>query len=207
MVDFLKRKRKVKHSRRWVRVLVALFIPVLFLVVGFLTISDYGITWDESVHFMRGEAFFHYFVTGKKDYSDLSGPKNIWQNDGFDFNYWVDNSRPERGGHPPLNDLLSSLTVEIFYKKLGVLGNVEAHHSIIIILGAVCILVVYLFASEAYGKLAGLVAALSFFFYPYFLVVSHNEIKTGPEIAFFTLTVWSLWKGLKDQNWKWILTR
>lgn len=213
----------MKMHKKWLRVLIALIIPVLFLVIGFLTISDYGITWDETAHFMRGEAYFHYFTTGKKDYSDLpdfneeeylhvSGIKksfqerqqfrNIYQNDGFDFSFWKD--RVE-AGHPPLNDIISSLTVEIFYKRLGVLGNVEAHHSIIIILGAFCILTVYLFGSEAYGKLAGLIAALSLSLYPYFLVASHNEVKTGPEMAFFTLTVWSLWKGLKDRNWKWVL--
>ncbi len=187
--------------RNKVKVFLALIIPVLFLVIGFLTISDYGITWDEPVHFMRGEAFFHYFVTGKKDYSDLSA-KNIFQDVNYPFEFWIKSG----GGHPPFNGLLSSLTVEIFYKRLGVLANVDAHHSIIIILGALCILAVYLFASEAYGRLAGLVAALSLSLYPFFLVACHNQIKMGPEIAFFTLTVWSLWKGLKDRNWKWVLT-
>ena len=209
-------------QKRWLKVLIALTIPALFLIIGFLSISDYGITHDEPVHFMRGEAYFHYFMTGKKDYSDLpafdrekhddiSGIKkslqerqqsrNIYQNDGFDFSQWMKTD----GGHPPLNAILSSLTVEIFYKRLGILGNVDAHHSIIIILGAFCILGVYLFASEAYGRLAGTVAAVSLSLYPFFLVASHNKIKAGPETAFFTLTIWSLWKGLKDRSWKWLL--
>ncbi|MCK4817783.1 glycosyltransferase family 39 protein, partial [bacterium] len=189
-------------QKRWVRILIALIIPALFLIIGFLTISDYGITWDEPLHFMRGEAYFHYFLTGKKDYSDLS-TRNIYQSAGCgNFKYWMKFAHR----HPPLNGILSSLSVEIFYKRLGILGNIDAHHSIILILGALCILAVYLFASEAYGRLAGLVAALSLSLYPFFLVACHNKIKAGPETAFFTLTVWSLWKGLKDRNWKWVLT-
>lgn len=209
-------------QKRWVKVLIALIIPALFLIIGFLTISDYGITTDEPIHFMRGEAYFHYFLTGNKDYSDLpafereeyhhiSGIKetlqerrqsrNIYQNDGFGFSRWMKTS----AGHPPLSDILSSLAVEIFYRRLGILGNVDAHHSIIIILGALCILAVYLFASEAYGRLAGIVAAVSLSLYPFFLVACHNKIKAGPETAFFTLTIWSLWKGLKDRSWKWLL--
>lgn len=212
-------------QKKWVRILIALIIPALFLVIGFFTISDYGITNDEPVHFLRGEAFFHYFVTGKKDYSDLPAPvttgdahhlsgikkslqerqqsMNVWQHDNHPFEYWM---KTAPGGHPPLNDILSALTVEIFYKRLGVLGNVDAHHSIIIISGALCVLAVYLFASEAYGRLAGLVAALSLSLYPFFLVACHNRIKGGMEVAFFTLTIWSFWKGLKDRNWKWVLT-
>lgn len=46
-------------------------VPVLFLVIGIITISHYGINWDEPYHFMRGQAYFHFLTTGKEDYSDL----------------------------------------------------------------------------------------------------------------------------------------
>jgi len=48
-----------------------LFVPVLFLIFGVGTIKDYGINWDEPYHFMRGQAYLHFFLTGEKDYSTL----------------------------------------------------------------------------------------------------------------------------------------
>ena len=55
-----------------IKKILVLIIPLLFLVVGIATISDYGVNWDEPLHFMRGQAYFHFFVTGEKNYSNLS---------------------------------------------------------------------------------------------------------------------------------------
>lgn len=44
---------------------------IVFLFIGVITLPDYGINWDEPYHFQRGQAFFHYFLTGKKDFNDL----------------------------------------------------------------------------------------------------------------------------------------
>ena len=48
-----------------------LVIPILFLIVGIFTLSDYGVNWDNSYHFNRGQAYFWYFLTGKKNFNDL----------------------------------------------------------------------------------------------------------------------------------------
>jgi hypothetical protein len=41
------------------------------MVYAIYTINDYGINWDEPYHFRRGQAFLQYFLTGKKDYSNI----------------------------------------------------------------------------------------------------------------------------------------
>ena len=46
-------------------------VPALFLFIGILTLKDYGISWDEQFHFNRGQAYLHYFLTGKKNFLDL----------------------------------------------------------------------------------------------------------------------------------------
>lgn len=51
---------------------MVLAIPILFLVIGIATLSDYGMNWDEPFHFMRGQAYLHFYLTGEKDYKDLS---------------------------------------------------------------------------------------------------------------------------------------
>ncbi len=53
-----------------------LIIPIIFLLVSIITLSDYGINWDEPLHFNRGQAYLNYLLFGRKNYLDLpSYPK------------------------------------------------------------------------------------------------------------------------------------
>lgn len=49
---------------------LAFLVPIAFMVVAFLTLSDYGINWDAPSHLLRGHTYLHYYLTGKKDYTD-----------------------------------------------------------------------------------------------------------------------------------------
>ena len=53
------------------RVLLIFLVPLLFLVIGTAVIKDYGFNWDEPFHFMRGQAYLHFFFTGEKNYNSL----------------------------------------------------------------------------------------------------------------------------------------
>lgn len=53
------------------KVFIVLTIPILFLMYGLITISDYGINWDEPFHYRRGQAFLQYLLTGQKTYSNI----------------------------------------------------------------------------------------------------------------------------------------
>src|SRR3989344_2109884 len=46
-------------------------VPVVFLVVSILTLNDYGINWDSPKHFIRGQSYLHFILTGKRDFLDL----------------------------------------------------------------------------------------------------------------------------------------
>lgn len=49
-----------------------IFLPAIaFLIVAVLTIKDYGLNTDEPFHFNRGQDYFHFFLTGRKDFEDL----------------------------------------------------------------------------------------------------------------------------------------
>lgn len=56
---------------KYKNLLVVLIIPILFLIVGIATLSDFGMNWDESFHFMRGHAYLNFYLTGEEDYSNL----------------------------------------------------------------------------------------------------------------------------------------
>lgn len=48
-----------------------LIIPVLFFIIAFKTLGDYGINWDEPYHFRRGQAFLQFYLTGQKNYNGM----------------------------------------------------------------------------------------------------------------------------------------
>jgi hypothetical protein len=58
-------------KKRTLNIILVLFAPLAFLIIGTLTLRDYGFNWDEPYHFMRGQAYLHFFLTGEKDYSSL----------------------------------------------------------------------------------------------------------------------------------------
>jgi len=50
---------------------LVILIPALSFILALITIDDYGINWDEPYHYRRGQAFLHYYLTGKKTYEGL----------------------------------------------------------------------------------------------------------------------------------------
>lgn len=61
----------MKLRNKLTKIILVLFIPLVFLMVGSLTLEDYGFNWDEPYHFIRGQMYLHFFLTGEKDYSSL----------------------------------------------------------------------------------------------------------------------------------------
>ena len=51
--------------------LFVLLVPLISLFFSLHTISDYGTNWDEPYHFRRGQAFLHFFLTGKLTYDGI----------------------------------------------------------------------------------------------------------------------------------------
>jgi len=203
-----------------------IFLAVIFFVVGLLTLNNYGINWDEPVHFRRGQAYLYFFLTGKKDYRDLPILKihlpksdriksfkfdleddkyfrrSLYQDTTQDGNFFF----KKDGGHPPLTDIFAATINWVFYQKLGLLGDIESYHLFEILTGAILILVVSLFAQEKYGVFAGLIAGLSLGLYPLFLSESHFNIKDPVGACFLGLTIYSFYKAVKYQSAKWMIS-
>ena len=57
--------------------ILILVIPFIFLVVGIITLKDYGLNWDEPYHFAKGQAVLYYILTGKKNFLDLPAYPNF----------------------------------------------------------------------------------------------------------------------------------
>lgn len=216
--------------------LVISVISLAFFVVGLLTIPHYGINWDEPFHFQRGQAYLHYFFTGKKDYLDLPaypllrgtsdfvdragisplyknaqhGEKPVEQN--FKRSYYQSDVFSGKlletfdGGHPPVSDILASLFNYVLYQKLSVAGDIESYHIYEVLMASFTVLVVGLFSYRFYGLIPAIFASLAISLYPLFFAESHFNIKDPTQTAFFTLTIWVFYLGVVNKNWKLILT-
>ena len=201
-------------------------IPVLFLIFGIATISDYGMNWDSAFHFNRGQDYFWYFLTGKKNFDDtdpfkntnctlgnlnlflqkdcrkVSPKRSFYQDDRFNFEYFIKND----SGHPPLSDIFSAFTNYIFYQKLGVLGDTASYHIFIILASFALILAVSFFVAREFGFFPAIVSSLVLASYPLFFSESHFNIKDPPEAAFFGIALIFFYLGIVENNWKFIIT-
>ena len=77
----------------------ALIAFFAFLIIGILTNSHYGISWDEPTHFRRGLAYIRFFSTGTYNYNGLDKynlesarvdktyhGRSFYKDDSFDLN-------------------------------------------------------------------------------------------------------------------------
>lgn len=200
-------------------------IGVVFFVLGIITLPDYGINWDEINHLPRGQAYLNYFLTGKKDFSNLPPAERYWQdpdslaidtdiegNEVSGRSYWQLDVMPftwfmERdGGHPPLSDILSSVFNRVLFGKLRLINDIDSYRVYGIFLASLLAGFIYYKVTSRYGKLAGLVSFLSLSLYPLFWAESHfNTEKDIPEAVYWSFFLYTFWKGIVEKKPKWIL--
>ena len=133
--------------------ILSFFIFIIFFVLELTTLADYGINWDAITHLSRGQAFLHFYLTGKTDYSDLpnwslykdkrlyfqdpntiffspdvpkdKAPKiSIYQYAGDVFG---DIKTRYEYGHPHVSDTLSSVFNFVLFQKLGLLNDIDSY--------------------------------------------------------------------------------
>jgi hypothetical protein len=124
--------------------LIAFCFFLAFLVINIATLTHYGVSWDESTHFMRGSSFLHYIITGEESFNSL--PKFEDGDYKVDYGYeFVDTrtggvvrrsiyqyhplsffvTRPEwNAAHPPLAGILAAFSNYIFFQKTGMVPDV-----------------------------------------------------------------------------------
>lgn len=174
--------------------LLGVLFATVFFVIGVLTLSHYGLNWDEPNHFMRGQALLQFLSNGEKTYENLNIPRRSqWQNDQQNGVYYLEYMKAT---HPTLNDIFAAYTNHIFYQKLGWLGDLQAYHLFELFVSSLLVFLVFYIASSNYGKFAGVVAALSLALYPLFLGEAHFNIKDPVEASFFSFSVFFIYLAL-----------
>lgn len=193
------------------KLLFAIFISVFFVLYFLFNIfilRHYGIGWDEPFHYLRGQIYLQYFLTGNGDTFDATSKLSSYQNfnlliDGkvVNFSFLIKND----SGHPPLNGILASLSNRIFYQNLGLLGDIESYHLLVVLASVFLVFLVFFWTYKEYGLFVGIISFLSIVLYPLFFGESHFNIKDPVEAAFYAATLLTFYHGIVKNNWKWIM--
>lgn len=211
------------------KILLGIILSGACFVIFIATLSHYGINWDESNHYIRGQAYLRYFLTGKENYSDLPKlkshfpriagralPSGIAYEDDKSFRRSIYQYEAKKTqsyswylkndfGHPPLNGILASLSNLIFYQRLGWLGDIQSYHLFIIAAVSFAIFSIFIFTSTYYGVFSGVIAVLALFLYPLLFSESHFNIKDPVEMSFYTLTILTFYLGVVRNSLKFII--
>lgn len=196
---------------------VILVIPLLYLVIAILTLGNYGINWDTPKHVIRGQAYLHFILTGKRDFLDLPSyaqskglpnkaagnvRRSYFQSDFYTFDYFM---TKHVHTHPEVNDLLSAISNYVFYQKIGILDDIESHHLFIVLSVFALSVALALWTYANFGILASLVASISLVGYPLVFSESHFNVKDPVLMSFFGLAILFFWFGLNRGKYAYIL--
>ncbi len=212
-------------SKNYSPIVLAVIVGVAYCIIGIATLKDYGINWDEPVHFARGQAYLTYLTTGTTQYENLppyvirgivfdaegnrtkTAPpervtRSVFQNPTQPPAYWLEDDV----GHPPLNGILAAATNRLFYGVLGWLGDIDAYHLFEIFAASILVGVVFLFGYQAFGPVAGWTSALALGTYPLFFSESHFNIKDPVVTLPITLALYCAWQAVSSKKpWLWWL--
>lgn len=208
--------------------ILASLVGLFFFILLFLGVKDYNIFWDARNHYFKGQAFVHFFLTGKKDYKDLPITKDyaryfrdymsrydpdtkIYERLSTDPNYrrsiyqdeihtydWLIKS--DQIEHPVFSDIMSTFSNVIFYEKLGWLRDDYAYRVYTLALAALVVGVIFYWTYSLYGFFPAIISTLVLGTTPLFWAESHFNLKDVPQMAFFSLAIWQFWKGAVSKS-------
>ncbi len=127
--------------------------------------------------------------------------RSFYQTDGIAYKNMVEDEL-DGFSHPAGNDLSAAITNYIFYQKLGILGDYQAHNLFIVLISFASVLIVSYFAYHEFGVVASVLAGFFYGFYPLFFAESHFNIKDPVITAYITLTIITFYYALKSKSYK-----
>jgi len=174
---------KNKNSAAFI---ILVLILAVFLTVSFLQIKDYGVTWDEDLHYRTGDMNVSVF-SGEGSVSEIEEFSNLRY-------------------YGPFADMLGHLCYETFTNKLGWLDDVSGHHVHIILFAALLIGAVYWLAYKTHGQIAAVMSALFLVFFPRFIGHSQVNMKDLPVTAMLALAILIFYLAVTQKSaWLFVL--
>lgn len=134
-------------------------------------------------------------------YQEQVGRQSFYKNNAWSTAYEMQDD----GGHPPISDLLATISNKIFFETFGLLGDIESYHVYILVVATLGLFVIGYFALIIWGIEASLITALSLALYPFFFAESHFNIKDIPELSFFAISIISFYFWVTSKKTRWFV--
>jgi hypothetical protein len=179
------------RPRRAARWALALALAAVYLAFAFRALPRLGLNVDEATgDLLIAERYFQYLISFDPAFLELTKPVPLLDADPRHPDFWT--SSPfwrERPMYTPLGGMLSALTCEVFWRRLRWLDPVDAHHAASVLLGAGLVVMLSLFSSRRFGRVAGVAAPALLLLHPRFLTDTLYDTKDVPVVFFLTATV------------------
>ncbi len=193
--------------------IIASAIGLLVFTQLLWSLENVGIGRDEGIYMTAGQTYWHW-VEGA-DFKWNRMRQQQWLDDHYGYNW----------EHPPLVKHLAGLSWRIFHrcncpdqpglhrighrvhryekkhKTLGLLSELQAFRLPTVILTSILVALIYLFGAAAFGRPAGLVAALLYITMPRVFFHSRLAAFDAPVTATMFFAVFAYWKALHKARW------
>ena len=151
----------------------AAIIAAIFLIFGLYTLDDFGITWDEPVHYASGDLYLDRILDPGQPISFSDG----------DF-------QGSMQYYGPVFDIWGAFDYRLFYKKLGILAEDNARHLHLLLSGVLTVFFTYLLVQRALSTRIAVFSVLFLIAFPRFLGHSFNNPKDIPLVCISVISIY-----------------
>lgn len=168
-------------ARKFRPAIAAAAIAGVFFLFGLVTIDDFGVTWDEPLHFSAGDLYLNRIF--KSDMPIAVSDEDFEE----DVRYYG-----------PVFDIWGALNHQIFTSRLGILAEDNARHLHLLLSGALTIYFTVLLAWESLTPRVGIFSGLFLAAFPRFVGHSFNNPKDIPLTLVFVCCLYIFYRRLKS---------
>jgi Dolichyl-phosphate-mannose-protein mannosyltransferase len=154
-------------------VAVAGIIAFLFLIFGLYTVDDFGITWDEPVHFASGDLYLNRIVD------------SVWPLTFSDSDF-----QGSMQYYGPVFDIWGAFNHRLLSGKLGLLAEDNARHLHLLLAGVLTVFFTYLLVQRALSTRIAVFSVLFLIAFPRFLGHSFNNPKDIPLACISVISIY-----------------
>ncbi len=159
--------------------IAAAAIAGVFFLFGLVTLDDFGVTWDEPLHFAAGDLYLDRILDPEKPVSISD------QEFEADIQYYG-----------PFFDIWGALNHRLFTRRLGLLEEDSARHLHLLLAGGLTIFFTSLLAGQVFSPRVGIFSGLFLAAYPRFVGHSFNNPKDIPLALVFILCLFFTYRRL-----------
>ena len=184
---------------------IALVLVVLFLVSGIMTLSHYGLSWDEGLgNVFFGERYFLYLTSFEEKYLDFKA--ELPYHHQTSLNTFKAPFKEFPNQFPPISDLFSAAGMYLTAYGLKLFDPVDGWHLFTVVFSSVFLWLFYRFFSPRIGSAQSLVGLFFLASFPRFWGDMHFNPKDIPETLWISLVIMAyfFWYE-KPKRWKAVL--